>query len=172
MAIFVAVTSASIISWMASHYEPPLYVFGVIWIGIFAITITILILCFADSLLPLRNRLKNSTSWPLTAKIVNGLCWATPFAMIFFVQPLYPYLILLGIGAGNISTYLLSKKYNLVSTREQYMVGIASLSFIPLAILINSMIFSYSVEPAIIFSRLLIGIAYGIGGVYALLIEV
>jgi hypothetical protein len=52
------------------------------------------------------------------------------------------------------------------------MVGIASLSFIPLAILINSMIFSYSVEPAIIFSRLLIGIAYGIGGVYALLIEV
>lgn len=172
MAIFVAITSATIVSWIIGHYGPPLYIYAVIWVGAFAITMAMLMFCFRDSVLPLRNRLKTSISWPLSAKLANGLCWAAPFAMIPIFGSLYPYLILLGIGAGNICTYALLKKYSLISNKEQYLVGILSLSFIPLAILINSTIFPNSIDPAMSVSRLLIGIAYGIGGFYALLVDV
>jgi len=122
-------------------------------------------------LLPLRDRMKNSVSWPMTAKLVNGICWAGPFAMIPIFQSMYPYLVLLGIGAGNICTYSLLRKYSHMSNSEQYLVGILSISFIPLALIINYTILQNSIELVQLASRLLIGIAYGVGGFYALILH-
>jgi hypothetical protein len=107
----------------------------------------------------------------MTAKVVNGICWAGPFAMIPIFQSMYPYLILLGIGAGNICTYILLRKYSHMSNREQYLVGVLSISFIPLALILNYTILHNSTELSPLASRLLIGIAYGIGGLYALLVD-
>jgi len=126
---------------------------------------------FRHVLLPLRHRMKNSISWPVTAKLVNGICWAGPFAMIPVFQSMYPYLVLLGIGAGNICTYRLLRKYSHVSNKEQYLVGILSVSFIPLALIINYTIFQNSTELALLATRLLIGLAYGVGGLYALFLD-
>jgi hypothetical protein len=107
----------------------------------------------------------------MSAKLVNGICWAAPFVMIPIFQSMYPYLVLLGIGAGNISTYSMLRKYNHVSIKEQYLVGILSISFIPLALIINPTILHNSTELVALASRLLIGIAYGVGGLYALFLE-
>jgi hypothetical protein len=115
--------------------------------------------------------MKSSISWPLSAKLINGICWAGPFAMIPVFQYMYPYLVLLGIGAGNICTYNLLRKYGHVSNKEQYFVGVLSISFIPLALIINYTFLQDSIELASLASRLLIGIAYGVGGIYALFLD-
>ena len=115
--------------------------------------------------------MKNSITWPMSAKVVNGICWAGPFAMIPIFQSMYPYLVLLGIGAGNICTYSLLRKYSHVSNNEQYLVGILSISFMPLAFIINYTILQNSTELTPLASRLWIGIAYGIGGLYALSLD-
>jgi hypothetical protein len=122
-------------------------------------------------MLPLRDRMKNSSTWPMSAKVINGICWAGPFAMIPIFQFMYPYLVLLGIGAGNICTYSLLRKYNHASNKEQYLVGILSISFIPLALIINYTILHNFTDLIPLASRLLIGIAYGIGGLYALSLD-
>jgi hypothetical protein len=114
--------------------------------------------------------MKSSTSWPMSAKLVNCICWAGPFAMIPLFQSAYAYLALLAIGTGNICTYCLISKYSHVSHREQYLVGILSLMFIPLALFLNYTVL-ISTELAPLASRLLIAIAYGIGGIYALTLD-
>ena len=90
--------------------------------------------------------MKTSLSWPMSAKLLNGLCWAGPFALIPVFQSMYPYLALLGIGAGNICTYDLLRKYSHVSNKEQLLVGIVSISFIPLALVVNYTIFQNQVR--------------------------
>jgi hypothetical protein len=115
--------------------------------------------------------MKSSMSWPMSAKLVNGLCWAAPFVTIPMYQSLYPYLVLLGIGAGNICTYNLLRKYSHVSNKEQFLVGILSISFIPIAVIINYIFLQNSIEISPLATRLMIGIAYGAGGLYALLLD-
>jgi len=58
-----------------------------------------------------------------------------------------------------------------MSNSEQYLVGILSISFIPLALIINYTILQNSIELVPLASRLLIGIAYGVGGFYALILD-
>lgn len=77
---------------------------------------------------------------------------------------------LLAIGAGNICTYSLLRKYSRVSHREQYLVGILSLMFIPLGLFLNHAILN-STELTSLASKLLIAIAYGIGGFYGLILD-
>ena len=91
--------------------------------------------------------------------------------MIPIFQHMYPYLILLGIGAGNICTYNLLRKYSHVSNKEQYLVGLTSISFIPLALVISYTFLQNSIELAALVSRLLVGLAYGLGGIYALFLD-
>jgi hypothetical protein len=169
--IFVAITSATILDWIILLYSLPSSTALAIWWVVFVIITVTLVFHFRHMLLPLRNRMKNSFSWPTTAKVVNGICWAGPFAMIPIFQSMYPYLILLGIGAGNICTYSLLRKYSHMSNREQYLVGVLSISFMPLALILNYTILHNSTELSPLASRLLIGIAYGIGGLYALLVD-
>lgn len=140
----------------------------IIWWVIFSVISFILIFHFRYVLPSLRDRMKNSVSWPMSAKLVNGICWAGPFTMIPIFHQMYPYLVLLGIGAGNICTYALLRKYSNVSSKEQYLVGVLSVSFIPITIIINYGILHNSTEFVPLISRLFIGIAYGVGGLYAL----
>ncbi len=65
--------------------------------------------------------------------IINAICWAGPFATIALIP---------GIGAGNISTYLLLKRYRKINhnnndkgsdhDRGQFIVGLISLTAIPI----------------------------------------
>jgi hypothetical protein len=111
--------------------------------------------------------MKSSILWPTKAKVINGLCWAGPFVAIPMFIHFYQYLILLGIGLGNISTYLLMRKYNKSDNREQLVVGLISLLAIPVAIGIDSAFFTTRQDIALMTSRVLIAVAYGVGGIYA-----
>src|SRR5579885_2031517 len=115
----------------------------------------------------IRGRMKNSVKWSGPIKAINGLCWAAPFAAIGAFPPLYQYLILLGIGLGNTSTYIFMKKYSGLANHEQIIVGAISLVAIPVAVFVDTSFVSNQTI-AVIVSRLMIAAAYGVGGIYAL----
>jgi hypothetical protein len=107
--------------------------------------------------------------WPASAKAINGLCWAAPFASIGVFPSINQYLILVGIGLGNFSTYLLMKKYNGLDNGEQMIVALLSFASIPISIWIDMTLFVSMHDLAVFLSRLLIALAYAVGGFYALL---
>ena len=51
-------------------------------------------------------------------KVINGLCWAGPFLAIGLFPSAYQYFILLGIGMGNLSTFILMKTINKLNNKE------------------------------------------------------
>ncbi len=166
--VAIAVGSASILSELAFEHKDPIYYYAVIWFGSFAITFGVIFGKFREIGPSIRGRMKNSVKWSTTVKAVNGLCWAAPFAAIGAFPPFYQYLILLGIGLGNTSTYLFMKKFSGLANHEQIIVGAISLAAIPLAVVIDTSFVSNQTV-AVIVSRIMIAAAYGAGGVYALL---
>lgn len=112
--------------------------------------------------------MKNSISWPTSVKAINGLCWAGPFAFIGAFPHYYQYLILLGIGLGNLSTYILMKKYSRLDNKEQLIVSVIALGGIPAALAIDNSSLVASQDVAVMLSRFLIAAAYAAGGIYAL----
>ena len=114
--------------------------------------------------------MKNSIRWPLHAKIINGLSWAGPFLAIPACHSFSQYLILLGIGTGNISTYLLIKSYSNYDNKEQFVVGIIALFMIPVLLLVDVILTSIIIHQHILaLSRFFVAISYGMGGIYALI---
>jgi hypothetical protein len=105
----------------------------------------------------------------MSAKFINGLCWSLPFVLIVVFPEFTQYLILLGIGLGNTSTFIFIKKFSGVDNYEQLIVGVISIIMIPIAVEINLLMFTEHQDIAILFSRISISMAYAIGGVYALL---
>jgi hypothetical protein len=166
--VAISVGSASIVSEAAFEHKDPIYYYAVIWFGSFAVTFGAIFGKFRHILSSVRGRMKNSVKWPGPVKAINGLCWAAPFAMIGVFPPLYQYLILLGIGLGNVSTYIFMKKFSGLANYEQIIVGAVSLAAIPVAILIDTFFVSNQTL-AVIVSRFMIALAYGAGGIYALL---
>lgn len=69
-------------------------------------------------------RMKNSLRWSTNVKVLNGVCWVGPFATIAMFPSFLPFLVLVGIGLRNISTYFLIKKSNGISSHEQLIVGL------------------------------------------------
>lgn len=113
--------------------------------------------------------MKNSVRWPLHAKIVNGLSWAGPFLAIPIFHPFAHYLILLGIGTGNISTYFLIKYHNDYKNKEQFIVGILAITMIPVLFLVDVLLAPVLVHQHVLtLSRLFVAVSYGVGGIYAL----
>jgi hypothetical protein len=113
--------------------------------------------------------MKNSIKWPLHAKIVNGLSWAGPFLAIPIFYPFSQYLILLGIGTGNISTYLFIKYYSNYKNKAQFIVGIIAIIMIPVLYLIDVLFSSVLIhQHVLVLSRIFVAISYGVGGIYAL----
>lgn len=166
--VAIAVGSASIMSEIAFEHKDPVFYYAIIWFASFAITFGIIIGKFRTMLSSIRGRMKNSVTWPTWIKAINGLCWAAPFATIGITPHLYQYLILLGIGLGNTSTFLFMKKYSSLVNIEQILVGAISLAAIPVAILLDTSLIANQTT-AVITSRIMIAVAYGAGGIFALL---
>jgi hypothetical protein len=124
--IFIAlsVALAAIVSEFASLNKVALYYYVIIWIGSFAVTFVSLFHNKNNLIYAIQRRMKNSLRWSMNAKVLNGLCWAGPFATMVIFPSLLPYLVLLGIGLGNNSTYVLLKRYNGISSHEQLIVGL------------------------------------------------
>ena len=181
IAISIAIALASILSEIALLNKWPLYYNAVIWIGSFVISFTSLLYNKWNIWSSLRDRMKNSIKWPLHAKIINGVCWAGPFAAIAVQPSLFPYLILAGIGSGNISTYLLLKRYKNINYnnndngndagRGQFIVGLISLVAIPIVFEVHTNMFTFRDDISIMLSRILISFAYAVGGIYSIMIK-
>jgi hypothetical protein len=167
--VSIAVGVAAVLSEVAFVNKTPAFYYGIIWFGSFGITFGIIFGRFCKIILSIRGRMKNSVRWPRNVKAVNGLCWAAPFATIGAFPGLYQYLILLGIGLGNLSTYLFMRKYSGLDNREQIIVALISLAAIPIAIIIDTSSLITNQTIAVITSRILIAGAYGAGGIYALI---
>jgi hypothetical protein len=168
LAVSMAVGFGSILTEVMVIKRLPNLYYPVIWITSFGFTFGIIFGKFRKSISFIRTRMKNSIKWPTNAKAINGLCWAGPFIAIPIFIHFYQFLILLGIGLGNISTYLLMRKYNKLDNREQMVVGLISLFAIPIAIGIDLILFAARQDIAVMTSRVLISVAYGVGGIYAI----
>ena len=167
--IAIAVGVAAVLSEIAYVYNGAFYYYAIIWVTSFGIVFGATLRKFQNVIPAIRGRMKNSIRWSSTAKTLNGVCWAGPFIAIAAFQSLFQYLILLGIGLGNLSTYVLMKKYSGLDNPEQLIVGLISLAAIPIAIEIDTTVFTSSQDIAVMLSRILISTAYAAGGVYALL---
>jgi hypothetical protein len=167
--VSIAVGVASVLSEVAFANRAPLYYYAIIWFASFAITFSVIFRKFRKIIPSIRSRMKYSIRWSANSKALNGLCWAAPFAAIPVFPSLYQFLILLGIGLGNFSTYVLMKKYSRLDNREQMIVGLISLASIPVAWVIDLTLFVARHDIAVMLSRILISNAYGVGGIYALL---
>lgn len=169
ISVSIAVGAGSVISELAYINGLPLYYYIIIWVGSFGAVFGAGAAKFRKAAPMIRGRMKSSIKWSAGAKAVNGLCWAGPFAAIGAFPAFYQYLILLGIGLGNLSTYLFLKKYSGADNREQLVVATISLVAIPVAAIIDSSLFATHQDIAVMVSRILIAIAYAAGGAYAFL---
>lgn len=167
--ISIAVGAATILSQIVFVNKEPFYYYAIILVLSFGIPFGIIFGKSRKLISSIGNRMKHSANWSADAKILNGICWAGPFAAIAAFPSLYQYLILLGIGLGNFSTYLLMKRYSGLDNREQMIVGLVSLTAIPIVAEINTTLFTANQDIAIMISRILISIAYGIGGIYGII---
>ena len=166
--IAISISFGSILSEIAFRYNLPLYSYVVIWLIVFGLVFGLQFQKFKIIFSSIRQRMKISTKWPLPIKTINGLCWALPFALIGIFPDISQYLLLLGIGLGNVSTFVFMKKLSGLTNKEQLIVGIVSLVLIFPAFVIDSSIFPETQDIAVLLSRLFIGLSYGIGGLYAL----
>jgi hypothetical protein len=170
IALSIAVGIASFLSEIAHVItNPPLYYYAIIWLVSFGTVFGALSTHLRKAIPAILGRMKTSDSWPMGAKALNGVCWAGPFIAIAAFPSLYQYLILAGIGLGNLSTYLMIKKYSSADNREQLIVAIVSLAVIPVALMIDSGLFATRQDIALMLSRMFIGAAYAAGGAFALL---
>ena len=166
--IAILVSSGSVVSEIAFQNDVPLYYYVMIWIIISSLIVGLQFRKFKLVFSSIRQRMKDSTKWSLQIKVINGLCWALPFALIIFFPELSQYLLLLGIGLGNISTFVFMNKFNGLNNKEQLVVGITSLVLILPAFKIYSSFFLENQDIAVLLSRLFIALSYAIGGIYAL----
>jgi hypothetical protein len=165
--VSISVGIASILSEVVFEHNDPTYYYAIVWLGSFGITFGAIFGRWKKIIPSIRGRMKNSVNWSSPIKAINGLCWAVPFATIGIFPSMYQYLILLGIGLGNVSTYLFMKKFSGLVNNEQIIVGGIALVAIPIAVLIDTSYVSNQTL-AVILSRLMIAIAYGAGGIFAL----
>lgn len=166
--IAISIASGSVLSEIAFRNDLPLYIYGIIWLGVFGVVFGLQFQKFRKIFSSIRQRMKNSTQWSHSIKAINGICWALPFALIAFFPELSQYLILLGIGFGNTSTFIFMKKFSSIYNKEQLIVGVSSLVLLLPAFVIDSSIFPETQDIAVLISRLFIALSYALGGVYAI----
>lgn len=166
--IAITVSIGSILCEIVYRNNFPFYGYVIIWLMVFGIVFGLQFRRFKTIFSSIRHRMKYSTKWSIPIKTINGLCWALPFTLIVVFPEISQYLLLLGIGLGNISTFVFMKKFSGLANKEQFIVGIVSIILIVPAFEIDSSIFSGTQDIAVMISRLFIGLSYGLGGLYAL----
>jgi len=164
--IAILVSSGSVVSEIAFRNDAPLYYYVMIWVVLFGLIFGLQFRKFKLVFLLIRQRMKNSVKWPLQIKMINGICWALPFALIVVFPEFSQYLLLLGIGLGNISTFIFMKKFSGLNNKEQLLVGLVSLALILPAFEIDSSFLLETQDIAVLLSRLFIAVSYAIGGIY------
>ena len=166
--IAISIGTGSVLSEIAFRSNLPLYVHGIMWLGVFGLVFGLQFRQFRKIFSSIRQRMKNSSQWSFPIKSINGVCWALPFALIAFFPELSQYLLLLGIGLGNLSTFIFMQKLNNIYNREQLIVGATSLVLLLPAFVIDSLIFPGIQDIAVLISRLFIAFSYALGGIYAI----
>lgn len=166
--VSIAVGAGSVISEIVYLNNLPVYYYAIVWIGSFGAVFGAGSARFRKVAPMIRARMRTSVKWSSGSKALNGISWSGPFAAIAAFPSLYPYLILLGIGLGNLSTWFFIRKYSRADNREQLLVAVISLVAIPVSVVIDSLLFTVNQDIAVMISRILIAIAYATGGVYAL----
>ena len=164
--VSIAVVVGAILSEVVFQNNLPFYYYGIVWIGSFGVIIGSSFRKFAKILPMIRQRMKNSVKWPWYISAINGVCWAGPFVAIVAFPSVLQYLILLGIGLGNLSTYLIMKKFSNQDNKEQMIVGCIAIISIPVAVFIDTQLVILQ-DVAVLLSRILIAISYAAGGIYA-----
>ena len=164
----MAVTLGAVLSEIVYVMDQPSYIYAVIWVASFGAVFGLASIRIRKIAPAIRSRMKGSAAWPHHSKLINGLCWAGPFLAIAAFPSLYQYLILLGIGMGNLSTYLMIKKYKGEDNREQLIVASVSLAAIPIALMIDNTVFASRQDIAVMMSRIMIAASYGAGGLFGL----
>ncbi|WKT57495.1 hypothetical protein QVH35_08955 [Candidatus Nitrosotenuis chungbukensis] len=164
--VSIAVVAGAVLSEIVYQNNLPFYYYGIVWVGSFGITVGSSFRKFSKTIPLIRQRMKNSVKWPPYISAINGLCWAGPFAAIAVFPSLLQYLILLGIGLGNLATYLMMRKFSNQDNREQMIVGCIALISIPVAVFIDTQLVILQ-DVAVLLSRILIAISYAAGGIYA-----
>lgn len=167
--VAIAVSIASILSELLYLNGLPRYFFATAWLGSFGIVFGAFFAKSKQKLSLIRGRMKNSVAWPMHVKAINGACWAVPFLLIAALPEFLQYLILFGIGLGNFSTYVFMKKFSNQNNKEQLLIGLIALAAIPIAVEIDTILFSTQQDIAVLLSRMLIAVSYAIGGAFALL---
>lgn len=107
---------------------------------------------------------KRNKRWPKKIILLNSIVWSFPILLGLIIQTNFIYYVSMSIGFGNIVTYLIFLKYNKTDNREQLIVGFIVLlsTFFTAIISLNSLNLDVII-------RIIIGISYGIGGIYSLL---
>ena len=164
--VSIAVATGAILSEFVFLNKLPFYYYGIVWVGSFTVIIGSSFRRFTRTLPLIRQRMKNSVKWPPYISAINGICWAGPFLAIGVFPSLLQYLILLGIGLGNLSTYIIMKRYSNQNNKEQMIVACVSLASIPVAIFIDTTLVTLQ-DIAVVISRILIAVSYAAGGIYA-----
>ena len=164
--ISLAVFSATIISYIIDLKVEYFFIHITIWILCFFIYFLIFKSKLIKSLHIIRNKIKKSTGWSPMMKLINGLCWAAPFGLGALIPSIHEYLILAGIGLGNLSTFIIFMVNNKIKNMDQFIVGLISIISIGVIILLyNDNIIAKSSGDFL--ARILISVAYGIGGIYS-----
>ena len=166
LCVSIAVAAGAILSEIVFLNKSPFYYYGIAWFGSFGVVICLNYRKLGKILPLIRQRMKNSLRWSPKISAINGICWAGPFIAIGIFPSLLQYLILLGIGLGNLSTYLIMKKFSNQDNKEQMIVGLIALASIPVAIIIDITLLTLQ-DIAVLLSRILISISYAAGGIYA-----
>ncbi|MBA3750259.1 MAG: hypothetical protein H0X03_05090 [Nitrosopumilus sp.] len=136
----------------------------IIWISTFIFSLSLFLRPILSTRKLLRERFSKSVSWSHFVKLINGLTWALPFALIPFFQKDYPFLLLAGLSSGNISTFIFLRLYSQIHSIEQIITGsVLLVSLICVLILYYNHIADY--ESILFTSRLLISASYGLGGI-------
>lgn len=162
--------SASLVE-VAHRYNVPYYLYPIIWIGILPSVILVFRLRYTDMFKVISSRLKQSVTWPFQLKLINGICWAAPFMFIAIFPNYYSYLILLGIGLGNTSTFFIMRRFSGVNFYEQLIVGSVSLVALQVVMGLDSL-HILSTDMLEFLARLFIAFAYGAGGTYSIITDV
>jgi hypothetical protein len=164
--ISLAVFSATIISYIIDLKVEYFFIHIIIWILCFFIYFLIFKSKLIQSLHIIRNKIRKSTDWSPMMKLINGLCWAAPFGLGALIPSIHEYLILAGIGLGNLSTFIIFMVNNKIKNMDQFIVGLISIISIGIIILLyNDNIIAKSSGDFL--ARILISVAYGIGGIYS-----
>jgi len=78
--IAILVSSGSVVSEIAFRNDVQLYYYVLIWMILSGLIFGLQFRKFKLVFSLIRQRMKNSTKWPLQIKIINGICWALPFS--------------------------------------------------------------------------------------------